>query len=124
MIGGISINFEIPGTMKNEGEALVICKQVASLQFSDTPQTKKVRIKTVTGNVNWGIQSLHVQTNPTSVEFDVYSLDENEPKFWVAGDTSCASKKDEFPCCDSESCDLSLVTSKYQSKPEKEITQF
>ena len=112
MIERVTINFEIPGTMKNEGEALVICKQVASLQFSNTPQAKKVRIKTVTGSMNWGIQSLHVQTNPSSVEFDVYSLDENEPKFWVAGDNSCASKIDELPCCESEGCDLSLLTGK------------
>ena len=122
MIEGVSINFKIHGTMKNEGEALVICKQVASSQFSDTPQTKQVRIKTLTGNVNWGIQSLHVQTNPTSVEFDVYSLDENEPKFWVAGDNSCASKVDELPCCESEGCDLSLLTGKCHFKQEKEIT--
>ena len=122
MIEGFSINFEIPGTMKNEGEALVLCKQVASLQFSDTLQTKKVRIKTVTGNANWGIQSLHVQTNPNTVEFDVYSLNENEPKFWVAGDNSCASKIDELPCCESEGCDLSLLNGMCHFKQEKEIT--
>ena len=122
MIEGFSINFEIPGTMKNKGEALVICKQVTSLQFSDTPQIKQVRIKTVTSNVNWGIQSLHVQKNPTSVEFDVYSLDENEPKFWVAGDNSCASKLDGLPCCESEGCDLSLFVGKSHFKQEKLIT--
>ena len=123
MIEEVTIHFEIPDTMKNEGEALVICKQVASLQFSNTPQAKKVRIKTVTGNANWGIQSLHVQTNPSSVEFDVYSLDENEPKFWVAGDNSCASKIDGLPCCESGGCDLSLLTGKFHLKQEKEITQ-
>ena len=106
IIEGFSVNFEIHGP-KAEGDALVICKPVASQQFSDTPQTKQVRIKTLSANVDWGIKSLHVQSSPTSVDFDVYSMDANDSRFWMAGDNACSNKDDGLPCCTKdEGCDL------------------
>ena len=111
MLEGVSITFELDG-LKEYGLAVVLCKSLAMAQFSDPPQIKHVRIKTLTGSKMWGIKSLHIQSNPSSEEYEVYSLNENEPKFWMAGDVnSCAINNDGYQCCENgEECDLKPVT--------------
>ena len=110
ILEGVSIIFKLDG-VKDNGLAVLVCKSVAMAQFSDPPQTKQIIIKTLTAEKNWGIASLHIQSNPTSEEYELYSLNENEPKFWVEGDNkACADKNDGYPCCENGAeCDLKPV---------------
>ena len=115
ILDGLSILFDL-GSPKHKGSDLMICKSVAMAQFSDTPQTKQVRIQRLSGNDDWGIKSLHIQSSPTSKEYEIYALDENEPRFWMHGDTNaCPQNIDSggLPCCSSDEwCDLKQISGK------------
>ena len=110
---GNKLVFELSG-QKKEGFTGITCRNVATYLLVDETQSKDIRIRQKEGVDDWGVKTLHVQKYPDAVEYEIYSLDKNEPRFWVDGDEdNCHGSigHDGYPCCpNGQWCDLEKIS--------------